>query len=98
MNIPARPTPGFSFAADDANLLTLGGTPESQRDFLETFSADTSADPGLVNDKRKGKTPPIANQFALGYTYQDVLDADQEGAETLRDIISYPAKPNIDTI
>lgn len=98
MNIPTRPTPGFSFATDDANLLTLGGTPESQRDFLETFSADTSADPGLVNDKRKGKTPPIANQFALGYTYRDVLDADQEGAETLRDIISYPAKPNIDTI
>lgn len=23
---------------------------------------------------------PVANEFALGYTYQDVLDADQEGA------------------
>ncbi len=22
---------------------------------------------------------PVANQFALGYTYQDVLDADHEG-------------------
>lgn len=55
-----------------------GGTPESQREFLETFSADTS-EPGLSNDKRKGRIPPIANQFALGYTYQDVLDADQEG-------------------
>lgn len=63
--------------------MTLGGTPESQREFLETLSADTSADPGLVNDKRKGKAPPIANQFALGYTYRDVLDADQEGAQTL---------------
>lgn len=73
----------FSLVAGDTNFLTLGGTPESQREFLETFSADTSADPGLVNDKRKGKTPPIANQFALGYTYRDVLDADQEGAETL---------------
>ena len=98
MNIPARPMPNLSFATDNANLLALGGTPESQRDFLETFSADTSADPGLVNDKRKGKMPPIANQFALGYTYRDVLDADQEGAETLRDIISYLAKPNIDII
>lgn len=56
-----------------------GGTPESQREFLESFSADTSNDPNLVNGKRKGKTPPIANQFALGYTYRDVLDADQEG-------------------
>ena len=24
--------------------------------------------------------PPIANSFALGYTYYDVLDADQEGS------------------
>lgn len=27
----------------------------------------------------RGRRPPIANQFALGYTYQDVLDADQDG-------------------
>lgn len=60
---------------------STGGTPESQREFLETFSADTS-EPGLANDKRKGRIPPIANQFALGYTYQDVLDADQEGDQT----------------
>lgn len=55
--------------------------PESQREFLDTLSADTS-DPGLSNQQRKGKTPPIANQFALGYTYQDVLDADQEGRDS----------------
>ena len=59
-------------------LLSIGGTPESQRELLETLSADTS-DPSLSNEKRKGRTPPIANQFALGYTYQDVLDTDQEG-------------------
>lgn len=63
----------------DTHRSIIGGTPESQREFLETFSADTSADPSLVNEKRKGKTPPIANHFALGYTYRDVLDADQEG-------------------
>ncbi|OQD73457.1 hypothetical protein PENDEC_c015G06677 [Penicillium decumbens] len=71
----------------EKNLLILGGTPESQREFLETFSADTSADPSLVNDKRKGKTPPIANQFALGYTYRDVLDTDQE--DTLARVSAY---------
>ncbi|CAI7589744.1 unnamed protein product [Penicillium pancosmium] len=71
----------------EKNLLILGGTPESQREFLETFSADTSADPSLVNDKRKGKTPPIANQFALGYTYRDVLDADRE--DTLARVSAY---------
>lgn len=59
-------------------LNSLGGTPESQREFLETLSADSSA-PSLPNERRKGKIPPIANQFALGYTYQDVLDADHDG-------------------
>ncbi|KAJ5573981.1 uncharacterized protein N7459_008408 [Penicillium hispanicum] len=71
----------------EKNLLVLGGTPESQRDFLETLSADTSADPSLVNEKRKSKTPPIANHFALGYTYRDVLDADQE--DTLARVSAY---------
>ncbi|KAJ5238882.1 hypothetical protein N7468_003501 [Penicillium chermesinum] len=71
----------------EKNLLILGGTPESQREFLETLSANTEADPSLVHDRRKGKTPPIANQFALGYTYQDVLDADQE--DTLARVSAY---------
>jgi hypothetical protein len=67
----------------------IGGTPDSQREFLDTFSADTSADPSLANDKRKGKgkTPPIANQFALGYTYRDVLDADKEGTWELHSLL-----------
>lgn len=30
-------------------------------------------------DRHTAKQPPIANNFALGYTYQDVLDADHEG-------------------
>ncbi|KAJ5317545.1 hypothetical protein N7508_002053 [Penicillium antarcticum] len=73
----------------EKNLLVLGGTPESQREFLESFSADLSDGSGLVNEKRKakGKTPPIANQFALGYTYRDVLDADQE--DTLARVSAY---------
>lgn len=55
-----------------------GGTPESQKEFLETLSTDPFI-PGLSTDRRKNNAPPIANQFALGYTYQDVLDADHEG-------------------
>ncbi|EER27873.1 hypothetical protein CPC735_032090 [Coccidioides posadasii C735 delta SOWgp] len=61
----------------EKTLLVLGGTPESQREFLDTLSSDPS-DPRLPSEKKKGKAPPIANQFALGYTYRDVLDADQE--------------------
>ncbi|KAI9372581.1 dynein light intermediate chain-domain-containing protein [Aspergillus egyptiacus] len=70
----------------EKNLLILGGTTDTQKEFLETFSADTS-DPSLSNGKRKGKLPPVANQFALGYTYLDVLDADQE--DTLARVSAY---------
>ncbi|CRG87643.1 Cytoplasmic dynein 1 light intermediate chain 1 [Talaromyces islandicus] len=61
----------------EKNIVVLGGTPESQREFLETLSSDPS-DPQLPNERRRGKVAPVANEFALGYTYQDVLDADQE--------------------
>lgn len=46
-----------------------------QREFLETLESDTSRRP---QDRRR-KKPPVANEFALGYTYQDVLDADHDG-------------------
>lgn len=59
--------------------VTVGGTPDSQREFLDTLSSDPS-DPRLPDERRKGKVAPIANEFALGYTYQDVLDADHEGS------------------
>jgi hypothetical protein len=62
----------------DADVVYPGGTPDSQREFLETLSSDPS-DPRLAREWQKGSTTSIANQFALGYTYQDVLDADREG-------------------
>ncbi|KUL92156.1 hypothetical protein ZTR_02520 [Talaromyces verruculosus] len=61
----------------EKNMIVLGGTPDSQREFLDTLSSDPS-DPRLPDERRKGKVAPIANEFALGYTYQDVLDADHE--------------------
>lgn len=60
-------------------ITTLGGTPDSQREFLETLSSSDPSNPQLPNDKRKGRIPTVANEFALGYTYQDVLDADHDG-------------------
>lgn len=53
----------------------IGGSPETQRDLLDTLASD---DPKRPQDRHKTK-PIIANEFALGYTYQDVLDADHEG-------------------
>lgn len=58
----------------ERNLLVFGGTVDSQREFLESLShADLRR-----NLDRQQKLPPVANNFALGYTYYDVLDADQE--------------------
>jgi hypothetical protein len=53
----------------------LGGTAETQKDFLDSLNTD----PAKRRHVDKAKEPPVANQFALGYTYQDVLDADHEG-------------------
>ncbi|OTA62761.1 putative motor protein [Hypoxylon sp. EC38] len=58
----------------EKNLLVLGGSVESQRDFLEALSSNDRRN----LDRNNQKTPPIANSFALGYTYYNVLDADQE--------------------
>lgn len=53
-----------------------GGSVESQREFLESLSANQSR---ASLDSQDHKVPPVANSFALGYTYYHVLDADQEG-------------------
>ena len=60
-----------------ANVQT-GGTTDSQREFLEALSVDGSRKP---QDRHSSKQPPVANNFALGYTYHDVLDADHEGMQ-----------------
>lgn len=52
-----------------------GGTVESQKEFIESLSNNDLR----RNFDRHSKIPPVANQFALGYTYYDLLDADHEG-------------------
>lgn len=47
---------------------------ESQREFIESLSNND-----LRRNLDRNKIPPVANQFALGYTYYDLLDADHEG-------------------
>ncbi|KAI9743380.1 MAG: hypothetical protein M1818_003226 [Claussenomyces sp. TS43310] len=60
----------------EKSLLVLGGSSDSQKEFLEALSSDAS--PKRTHDRHGSKQPPVANNFALGYTYHDVLDADQE--------------------
>lgn len=54
-----------------------------QKDFLDTLGSEILRKP---QDKYR-KRPPVANEFALGYTYQDVLDGDQEGMKPGRNPI-----------
>ncbi|KAI0149501.1 dynein light intermediate chain-domain-containing protein [Xylariaceae sp. FL1272] len=59
----------------EKNMLVLGGSVESQREFLDSLANN---DQRRNIDHHRDNLPPIANSFALGYTYYDVLDADQE--------------------
>ncbi|KAI9719559.1 MAG: hypothetical protein M1812_003330 [Candelaria pacifica] len=61
----------------EKSVIVLGGTSDSQRELLDSiFSRSPNA--RRPQDRNTNKLPPIANQFALGYTYHDVLDAEQE--------------------
>lgn len=68
----------------EKNILLLGGTVDSQREFVESLS---NGDLRRSLDRNASRLPPVANSFALGYTYYDVLDADQE--DTLARISLY---------
>jgi dynein light intermediate chain 1 len=68
----------------EKNIILLGGTVDSQREFFETLSNN---DLRRTLDRHASRMPPVANSFALGYTYYDVLDADQE--DTLARISLY---------
>lgn len=56
----------------------LGGTTETQRNYLEHISNDPTTRRRRPTDRAGTKKPTIADRFALGYTYQDVLEADQD--------------------
>lgn len=68
----------------EKNIIVLGGTVDSQREFFESLSANEVR---RNFDRQTSRLPPVANSFALGYTYYDVLDADQE--DTLARISLY---------
>ncbi|KAI1199159.1 dynein light intermediate chain-domain-containing protein [Nemania serpens] len=73
----------------EKNILVLGGSVESQREFLEALSNSGQR----RNTDRQNTLPPVANSFALGYTYYHVLDADQEDilARVSLHLLSSPA-------
>ncbi|ETN40850.1 uncharacterized protein HMPREF1541_05130 [Cyphellophora europaea CBS 101466] len=60
----------------EKQLLVLGGSPEQQKEFLDHLNPPSSR--VRYNDRQHNRKAPISNRYAVGYTYQDVLDADQE--------------------
>ena len=72
----------------EKSIIVLGGSSETQKEFLETLTSDA---PKRPQDRHKRK-PVVANEFALGYTYQDVLDADHEGKFSGEDCTQQAAK------
>lgn len=60
----------------EKQLIVLGGTPDQQKEFLEQLSPPTQRT--RLNNRQKQQKAPLSNRYALGYTYHDVLDADQE--------------------
>ncbi|RVD82428.1 uncharacterized protein DFL_006855 [Arthrobotrys flagrans] len=54
------------------SILVLGGGADEQKEFVDALGGYTS------DSRKQGRRPPVANEFALGYTYLDVLDAEQE--------------------
>ncbi|EXJ72207.1 uncharacterized protein A1O5_04711 [Cladophialophora psammophila CBS 110553] len=63
----------------EKQLILLGGTPDQQREFLEQLNPPNQRARYANNDRRRQpRIAPVSNRYALGYTYHDVLDADQE--------------------
>ncbi|KIW20383.1 hypothetical protein PV08_00958 [Exophiala spinifera] len=63
----------------EKQLIVLGGSPDHQREFLEQLNPPNLRSRYSNNDRRRQpRTVPLSNRYALGYTYHDVLDADQE--------------------
>ncbi|KIX98205.1 uncharacterized protein Z520_06285 [Fonsecaea multimorphosa CBS 102226] len=64
----------------EKQLILLGGTPDQQRGFLEQLNPPNHQRARYANNdrRRQPRVAPISNRYALGYTYHDVLDADQE--------------------
>lgn len=65
----------------EKNLIILGGTSDTQKEFLDSLQQNQ---PSRLRppDRSRPKKIPLANRFALGYTYQDVYDSDHEGMST----------------
>jgi dynein light intermediate chain 1 len=63
----------------DKQLLVLGGTQDTQRDFVDALApAGHSSHPRKRKNNNTTPAPLLATRFGLGYTYHNVVDADHD--------------------
>lgn len=69
----------------EKQLIILGGTPEQQKDFLDQVNPPADHTRLRYQQTRRRQQQqqqqrevPNSNKYALGYTYHDVLDTDEE--------------------
>ena len=67
----------------ERNLVVLGGTAESQKEFIESLEQERPSRIRQHDRSRNNRKVAVANRFALGYTYLNVYDADHEGMQLL---------------
>ena len=58
-------------------LIVLGGTSDQQNEFLQSIKREP-VQSRYQYRHQKPREVPVSNRYALGYTYQDVLDEDGE--------------------
>lgn len=62
----------------EKQLIVLGASPDQQREFLSQLNPEQDNARSRFNQTKRARPPTFSNKYALGYTYHDVLDADQE--------------------
>ncbi|KAI5203492.1 hypothetical protein AUEXF2481DRAFT_1539 [Aureobasidium subglaciale EXF-2481] len=65
----------------DKKLVILGGSQDSQRDFVESLAQQQQQQQKttrLRKPDQKNAAPVLATRFGLGYTYHNVFDSDHE--------------------
>lgn len=63
----------------DKKVIVLGGTQDSQRDFVESLAQQqTQHTSRLRKQDQKAAIPVLATKFGLGYTYHNVFDQDHD--------------------
>jgi len=88
----------YGILVGSGQYVELGGTIASQTQFLDIITPKPLPQQGRrPYERQQRQNPAVANRFGLGYTYQDVMDVDQEGQYAVTQAATY-AEQSLDTL